>query len=294
MSQSFRINTNIGALQSYNALAKANDLTYKSQIRLATQKRINSVADDTSGFAVGKSLDQKVSLMEAAQRNVGSAKDMLATAESQLTNIKDLITQIKTKIADSSNPAAETQSIADDIKAMGDEIKSIFTNTKYNDTNLLVSSANGAGTAFVFQTGADTSDTLSVDYATGLVGTYSSGSVTGVSTEVATALSSISGLPTSGTATTDISALETALVSFESEVDDSLSKIGNSVQRLDIKDSFLTSAISNSTASVSRLFDADMAKEQLNATKGQMAGQVATSMFSQLNMAPQNVLQLFG
>jgi flagellin-like hook-associated protein FlgL len=36
-----------------------------------------------------------------------------------------------------------------------------------------------------------------------------------------------------------------------------------------------------------------MAKEQLNATKGQMAAQVATSMFSQLNMAPQNVLQLF-
>ncbi|MDP4176466.1 MAG: flagellar biosynthesis protein FliC, partial [Bacteroidota bacterium] len=70
---SFQINTNIGALNAYNALAKVNNDTYKAQLRLATQKRINSVSDDTSGFAVGKALDQKVKLMESAQRNVGSA-----------------------------------------------------------------------------------------------------------------------------------------------------------------------------------------------------------------------------
>lgn len=292
MSQ-FRVATNMGALRAYNALSQANETTYKAQLRLATQKRINSVADDTSGFAVGKSLGQKVKLMEAAQNNVGSAKDMLSTAENQLTNVKDLITKVKTKLADASNPAADTQRIADDIKAMANEIKSIFENTKYNDTNLLISSSNGAGEAFVFQTGAETSDTISIDYATSLVGTYSSGTTTGVSQDVANMLSSISALPTSGTAISDITALDSQIGDFETQVDDSLSKIGNQIQRLDIKDNFLTSAISNSQASVSRLFDADMAMEQLNATKGQMASQVATSMFSQLNMAPQNVLQLF-
>ena len=91
----FQINTNIGALKAYNALASLNSKTQKAQLRLATQKRINSVADDTSGFNVGKSLDQKVKLMQSAQGNVGSAKDMLATAESQLISIKDMITQIK-------------------------------------------------------------------------------------------------------------------------------------------------------------------------------------------------------
>jgi flagellin len=292
MSQ-FRINTNIGALKANNALAKANALTYKSQLRLASQKRINTVADDTSGFAVGKSLDQKVKLMEAAQNNVGAAKDMLATSENQLINVKDLITQIKTKMADASNPAADTQRLADDIKAMAGEIETIFNNTKYNDTNLLISSANGAGAGFTFQTGVSTSDSMTVDYASGLVGTYSSGTVSGVSDAVATALSSISSLPSSGTSIASITALETNLNTFETEVDDALSKIGNQVQRFDIKENFLTSAMTNSPASVSRLFDADMAKEQLNATKGQMAAQVATSMFSQLNMAPQNVLQLF-
>ena len=94
---SFQINTNIGALNAYNALAQANTEAYSAQLRLATRKKINSVADDTSGFATGKSIDQKVKLMQSAQNNVGSAKDMLSTAETQLISVKDLITQIKTK-----------------------------------------------------------------------------------------------------------------------------------------------------------------------------------------------------
>ncbi len=104
----FGINSNIDALRAYNALATVNASTTKAQLRLATGKRINSVADDTSGYAVGKSLDQKVQLMQSAQRNVGSAQDMLSTAESQLTSVKDLITSIKAKIADSSNPATDS------------------------------------------------------------------------------------------------------------------------------------------------------------------------------------------
>jgi len=292
MSQSFRVNTNMGALNAYNALSRANDSTFNAQLRLATQKRINSVADDTSGFAVGKALDQKVKLMEAAQKNVGSAQDMLATSEVQLTSVKDLVTQIKTKISDASNPAADQQRIADDIKAMGSEIESIFKNTKYNDTQLLVSTSTGNTGTFTFQTGAASSDTLGIDFASGLVGTLTQGGASGIAAEVKTALASISGLPSSGSTIANIQAIETALNSFESKVDSALSKIGNLSQRLDIKDEFLTAAISNSKASVSRLFDADMAMEQLNATKGQMSSQVATSMFSQLNMAPQSVLSL--
>ena len=79
---------------------------------------------------------------------------------------------------------------------------------------------------------------------------------------------------------------------LETAVDNALGAIGNYVQRLDAKDDFLTSAIANSQASVSRLFDADMAQEQLNATKSTIGGQAATAMLAQLNMAPQAVLQL--
>ena len=296
----FRINTNVGALNAYNALAKLNSLTQKAQLRLATQKRINHVADDTSGFNVGKALEAKVAVMKAAQANVGSAKDMLSTAESQLINIKDLITQIRGKLADAGNPAADKQAIADDIKALGEEIGSSFATTKFNDTHLLISSSAGAGSGFTFQTGASTSDTLSVDYASGLVGTsdLDIGSVdvsSAVSAAVAGALDYIDDtIPTSSATTAQITGLSTTLDTFETAVTGALGKVGNLMQRLDVKDDFLTAAIANSQASVSRLFDADMAMEQLNATKYAIGAQAATAMFAQLNFAPQQVLQLFG
>ncbi len=294
MSQSFRINTNVGALKAYNSLAKLNASSQKAQLRLASQRRINSVADDTSGFNVGKSLDSKVTIMQSAQRNVGSAQDMLATAESQLISIKDMITQIRGKIADSANPVSDSAAIADDINAIGKEIESAFASTKFNDTSLLQSVSGGAGAGFTFQTGATSTDTITISYGTDgtvdLVGTSdsSSGTVEGVSSAVATALDALLAVDDA----TEIAALD--LDDFESAIDGALGAIGNYSQRLGAKQEFLSSAILNSQSAYSRLFDADVALESLNATKSQIGSQAASAMFSQLNFAPQQVLQLFG
>lgn len=274
----FRIASNIGALDAYNALAKLNSNTQKAQLRLATQKRINSVADDTSGFNIGKALEAKVSLMQSAQKNVGSAKDMLATAESQLVSIRDMITQIKAKIADSGNAAADLGALVNDVQAIAAEVSNAISNTKFNDTNLL---GTTAATGFTFQTGASSTETLSVDYADDIASNFN------------TSKAEIDAL-TSGASRSDFTGLETNLDAFETTITSSLGKVGNYIQRLDTKDEFLTSAITNSQASVSRLFDADIALEQLNATKYSIGSQAATAMVAQLNFAPQQVLQLFG
>jgi len=278
---SFKIASNIGALEAYNALAKLNAKTEKAQLRLATQKRINSVADDTSGFNIGKSLEAKVSLMQSAQRNVGSAKDMLATAESQLVSIRDMITQLRSKIADSGNAASDLEALAADVRAIGDEINNAVSNTKFNDTELLTSTSSAAGSGMTFQTGASTSDELTVTFSTNVALNAEA-----VSSDIDTVVT---------TATrANFEALETNLDTFESTIESSLGKVGNYMQRLDTKENFLTSAITNSKSSVSRLFDADIAMEQLNATKASIGAQAATAMVAQLNMSPQQVLQLFG
>jgi len=324
---SFRINTNIAALNAYNALAKANHEQQNSQLRLATRKRINSVGDDVSGFNVGKSLDSKVKLMGAAKGNIGSAKDMLSTAESALLLVKDKLTQIRSYVADASDATKDREALADNIKSLGEEIKNIFATTKFNDTNILMGStalsSMGAGATvatatdtarskgLVFQTGADATDVINLDFASGLAsgGAASGGYGTStVSTAVSNAISSFTTFTTAAGGTQDAFGLEIAMLAsttstttddskigtLETQVDKALSKIGNYTQRLDVKDEYLTSAITNAQSSVSRLFDADMAMEQLNATKNQIGGQVATSMLGQLNFAPQNVLSLFG
>lgn len=295
----FSVNSNNDALKAYNAWAKVNAQTTKAQLNIATQKRINRVADDTSGFAVGKSLDQKVQLMKSAQNNVGSAKDMLATAEAQLISVKDLVTSIRSKIADSTNPATDNTKVSGDIKALAAEIANIFTTTKFNDTQLLVSSsAMTSGTTFSFQTGADATDKLDVNYIANSAGTLggaatlttASFTVNNVGTSAFAALTQMASV---GTTSAAIGSLAAYLNTFENTVDSALSSIGNYTQRLDIKDEFLTTAIANSSSSVGRIFDANIAMEQLNATRGSIAGNVASAVLSQLNMKPQDVLGLF-
>ena len=266
----FQINTNLSALDAYNALAKVNAQTNKAQLRLASQLRINSVADDTSGYRVGKELMSKVGLMKAAQGNIGAAKNTLSTAESALTNIHDLLIEIKGKVAEAYDPTKNLTALANDINALGDEISAIFTNTKFNDTALLSGSALPSGNNFLFQTGETEKTTINY----GTLNTLD--------------LSSISG---SGATSTNIISISVSTI--ESAVQDALGKIGNYLQRLDVKDSYLTNAITNANASVSRLFDADMAMEQLNATKGQIGQQVSTSMLAQLNFQPKSLLTLF-
>jgi flagellin len=208
-----------------------------------------------------------------------------------------MITQIKGKHGDTLNPASNATVIAKDIQSIALEIDSILANTKFNDTALLTSSGGGGG--FTFQTGATSDETLVVDFNSALGGDtdVTGGTALDVGTTVSESLDLLLTVADGGDDAANaalIADLTTTLEAFESTVDDSLGSIGNFVQRLDAKDDSLTSAIANSQASVSRLFDADMAMEQLNATKSSIGGQAATSMLAQLNFAPQAVLQLLG
>jgi flagellin len=272
---SFQIRTNIGALKAYNALAKVNKQTADAQLRLATQKRINSVADDTSGYNVGKSLEGRVSVMKAAQGNISAAKDMLSTAETSLQNINDLLNQIKAKITDANDPTKDKSSLAADIEALGKEIENIFSTTEFNGTALLTGVSTGD---FKFQTGHDSGDELILGFTEKLA-----------SVDVSD-ITSVTSANIGGSAGTT---LRGTVEGIETSVKNALGSIGNDVQRLDVKDNYLTAAITNANSSISRLFDADMAMEQLNATKGSISAQASTAMLAQLNMAPQNILSLF-
>jgi flagellin len=288
----FRVNTNTDALQAYNFLAQANKMTAKSQLRLASGKRILSVADDTSGFNIGTSLKGKVSVMKGAQSNIAAAKNMLSTGEGALLSINDLLTKIEGKLSDATNPTTDRTALKDDIAALSNEINSILKNTKFNDTQLLYSAA---GSGFTFQVG-EASDTLSLDFASALAsaGTGTGGYGTGISASISSFVGVTTAVLASTSGASSTAALQTALSNLKTAVSGSLGKIGNFTQRLDIKEDTLNVSIANAQSSISRLFDADMAAEQLNATRSSILGQAATAMFSQLNFSPQQVLQLLG
>jgi len=282
---SFRINTNVDALSAYYALAKSNQETSTAQLRIAPGKRINSVADDTSGFQIGKSLETKVSIMQAAQNNISGAKNLLATAEGSLQSVQDLLTKIEGKLSDSTNPTADRDSLSSDIKSLAQEMTAILGTTKFNNTSLLTGGGN-AEKGFVFQVGNDYTDKMTLDFASAIATSASNGFNSSISNFLSVSQGSVTSSDTMVTLQANLSTLKSAVAT-------ALGKIGNYTQRLDIRNDVLNVAITNAQSSVSRLFDADVAQEQLNATRASIIGQAATAMLSQLNTAPQQVLSLF-
>ena len=87
---------------------------------------------------------------------------------------------------------------------------------------------------------------------------------------------------------------------FMQQVDDALDKVsaamrytGAIVNRMTYQETSLTVAKTNTLAAQSRIMDADMAYEQLEASKLQILQQTATAMLAQANSMPQNILTLF-
>lgn len=264
----FQINTNLDALSAYNALAKVSNQTAKAQLRLASMKRINSVADDTSGFRVGKELEAENMKYQAQLGNISSAKNWLSTAESALSQVLDKLNQIEAKIEDAKDPLKNKTSLAEDIKVLANEFDNILSNTKINGVDVLASVVNNFG--------AGTNIEVNIGSVLNVAGSSS-------------AINTLKNFTSSDFGTFNISGLTT----FRDNVKNSIGYIGNKMQTFDSREEYIIAARSNNNATISRFFDADMALEQLNVTKGQIGVQIGTAMLSQLNMSPQSLLTLF-
>jgi flagellin-like hook-associated protein FlgL len=90
-------------------------------------------------------------------------------------------------------------------------------------------------------------------------------------------------------ATTLMGTIDTAI----STVTASLNSVGSLVARLDKKETAVSVSQVNTEAAYNRIMNADMAYEQVQASKYQILQQTAMAMLSQANMAPQGILSLF-
>ena len=265
-----RINTNIGANQAYSALNTISRELGVHQLRLATGKRINSAADDASGYVISKKMEGRMRSMSAALDNVGDAQSVYGVAEGAYQTVADILTTVKEKQTRAANGAMgseEKDAIAAEINSLMSEIDDISNQTKFNGTTLL------SGTAYSksFQVGEGSSDTLTVAFslvsAGGLLG-VAAGSVTSANIASLT--------------------VDAGLTTVNTEI----GKIGAHVNRLQTKESNITTAITNTEAAKSRIMDADVAKEQIMASKLSILQQTSTAQLAQANSSPQAFLSL--
>ncbi len=76
-------------------------------------------------------------------------------------------------------------------------------------------------------------------------------------------------------------------------VNEEMSKLGALTGRLTFKEDQVSAAQINTEAAYNRIMNANMAEEQVNASKFQILQQTATAMLAQANAAPQFLLSLF-
>ena len=97
------------------------------------------------------------------------------------------------------------------------------------------------------------------------------------------------GLDTAASASAAIDELDVAIKTLA----EAIQAVGDNQARLSSKEESLSTAISNTEASRSRIEDADFAKEQMNMMKLQILQQTTVSSFTQANTSAQVVLSLF-
>ncbi len=96
----FRIATNIGAMNAYNALDSINQQLENDQLQLASGKRINSAGDDPAGYTIGTKLQARSAGLSQALTNVGDAQSILSTAEGGLQAINNILVNVKTLVTE--------------------------------------------------------------------------------------------------------------------------------------------------------------------------------------------------
>ncbi|KPK89492.1 hypothetical protein AMJ80_09715 [bacterium SM23_31] len=277
IGDSTRINTNIAAFNALNALKTVNRNLEVSQLRLATGRRINEVADDPAGFTISKRLEARSRGLSVAFDNVGTAKNVLSIAEGGLINISDILITIKEKVTQAASDTlgpSERNAIKNEIDQLVTEVDDIVSETTFNDIALI----NGTYSAS-YQTGEGSGDTLVVALTQSASSTALAITSTYVSSKVSNATDA------AGALTNVDAAIET--------VSGVLQEVGAYNARLSTKESTLSIAITNTEATRSRILDADIASEQLNATRYLILQQTATAQLAQANITPQNVLALF-
>ena len=289
------INTNTAAAVTANALTKNERAMSQAMERLSTGQRINSASDDAAGLAIASRMTSQVNGLNMAVRNANDAISLVQTADgalSEVTNMLQRMRELAVQAASGTMSTTDQAALSTEFEALTLGIDAIADNTQWNGTQLLDATSNSG--AFSFQVGANASQTISVtirDFTT-------DGGSTGVMENLDDA--------TTTDFEDDLLTLDAIAITSASEATDAITELSNAITRVDTERAALGSVISrleyaadnlsnvsqNTSASRSRILDADYASETTELARTQIIQQAGTAMLSQANQQAQSVLAL--
>ncbi len=202
-SSIFRINNNALANTAFVNLSNINNQFATAVNRLSTGQRINSSADDPSGYIQVQSFQSQIVGISQAISNAQQATNYAQTANSALDEVVTLLQTARGLALSSANSATMTSSQISanqaQLNSIVSTINNIAANTTYGTTNLL----NGSAGTYAVSTSATNVSNISFS------GTFNGNAITqnsAVSIEVTTAATeaSVAGSNTFAATTTTV------------------------------------------------------------------------------------------
>ena len=278
------INTTIMSLNAQRNLSMTQSSLATSVQRLSTGLRVNSAKDDAAGLAIAERMNTQVRGMNVAIRNANDAISLSQTAEGALSKINDMgqrMRELAVQSANATNNETDREALNQEYQALAEEIKRNIAGTSFNGTKLFA-----AGAALTFQIGANnaTTDQITITTATMTDDSDLKGALGAMGANAASA----PGISSFTFATDALAKLDAMLAKVNSK----RAEFGAIQNRFQAVIETLQVNAENQTASRSRIMDADFAQETANLTRAQVLQQAGTSMLSQANQLPNNVLSL--
>ena len=272
---SLAITTNVSSMVAQNSLAKTQSALSTSFARLSSGMRINSAADDAAGLGISKSMNAQVHSYAVAERNTNDGISMLQTADGGAEQIHGIMTRMRELAVQASNgslAAADYTNLDAEYQQNAQEIDRISSSVQFNGINVL--SGVAASKSFQVGIGTATTDRIAVTFG-GADATRLLGATATDVTSFANAQSSITALDSG------IQALSTVRAGF-----------GAAMNRFQNTISNLQTMQTNTSASLSRIRDADIAHETAELSKNQVLSQAGAAILSQANQTPQLAMSL--
>jgi len=260
------VNTNIASLNAQRNLNKSQGDLNQALQRISSGLRINSAKDDASGLYTSQKMTADIRGANQGARNAQDGISLAQVAEGALAEISNNLQRIREIAVQSASGTVEDRSgLMEEVKQLEATNTDIINNTKFNGVALLSS-----GLATSIQTGADSTDKV----------TITTTAYTATTASVSSASASQTSLGTVESAIESVSKLRATFGAVQNRFESVISN--------------LQSFSENTSAARSRVLDADFAEETAKLTRAQILQQAGVSILSQANTLPQAALGLLG
>jgi flagellin len=313
------INTNTSSMIARDAIQRNDRAMSTAMERLSTGSRINTAKDDAAGLAISERMSAQVSGLNMAARNANDAISLLQTvdgAAAEISNMLGRMRELAVQAVSGTYTATDRTALDLEFGALMTEIEQIATRTEWNGTSIMDDTYDGTGAdSLKVQLGAEAAQTmditikdwratLSVDdeltdeeasdgdgidnASSAYYGSDSNAATSGALIHSGGALSNRIEIATVADATIAIVNLSNALDAAAAE----RAQYGAYISRLQHAADNLQNVSTNTSASLSRIADADYATETTELARTQIISQASTAMLAQANQVKQTVLSL--